>query len=51
MSQELADKHWSYIESLLATHGTDAQSLQLIKFHYTTAFVHGFKHGVESCGK
>jgi len=43
--KEDAEAHWSYIESLLEAHGhTD---LAAIKFHYVSAFTHGFKHGVE----
>jgi hypothetical protein len=47
-AQELADAHWSYIESLLKTHGqSDDNILQIIGWHYKTAFIHGFGHGEE----
>ena len=45
----LAVEHWEYIENLLRVSLPDEQrkSLTMIAFHYQTAFVHGFKHGVE----
>ena len=47
-SKELADAHWFYIKSLLTEHGIPGPEIKRIEFHYTTAFIHGFKHGVES---
>jgi len=47
--EKMAELHWNYIKSLLVAHGFDADdNLELIGFHYQTAFIHGFKHGVES---
>lgn len=45
--KELANAHWEYISGLLDAHGTPAGTIALIEYHYTTAFVHGYKHGQE----
>ena len=45
-SKKLAEEHWSYIEALLLAHG-EKDILEVIGFHYKSAFIHGFKHGVE----
>ena len=42
------DAHWHYIEKLLIAHGESGEIIKKIKFHYKTAFRHGWKHGVES---
>ena len=47
-AEALADAHWSYIESLLKVHRTGSEALAEIGFHYKSAMIHGFKHGVES---
>jgi hypothetical protein len=47
VDKELADAHWSYIESLLATHNNSPEEIDVIGFHYKTAFIHGYKHAVE----
>ena len=47
ISKQLASNHWNYIEKLLKTHVEDGYSISVISFHYQTAFIHGFKHGVE----
>ena len=46
-SKELAENHWSYIQSLLETHGTLDDVMDRIEFHYKTAFLHGYGHGQE----
>jgi len=45
---ELADAQWGYIESLLLNHAETPSIIEKIGFHYRTAFVHGFKHGIEA---
>ena len=45
--KQLANEHWSYIESLLVTHKVDKQTIDIVKFHYISAFIHGYKHGLE----
>jgi len=44
-AKELAEAHWKYIESLLLTHGESLDTVSKIGFHYTTAMIHGYKHG------
>lgn len=46
-AEKLAGDHWQYIASLLECHQVTDWKLEAIKFHYTTAFVHGYKHGTE----
>jgi hypothetical protein len=45
--EKLAWDHWKYIEGVLKAHEMNPKVLEQIKFHYTTAFIHGYKHGVE----
>lgn len=40
----LADEHWDYIRSVLELHGRE--DLEEIGFHYKSAMIHGYKHGV-----
>lgn len=42
---EMADAHWMYIEGLLKAHGLE--ELDVIRYHYMTAFIHGYGHGHE----
>jgi hypothetical protein len=44
--KDLVDAHWKYVGSLLRAH--NLVGTELIEYHYKTAFLHGFKHGVES---
>lgn len=46
-AKELADAHWSYIHDLLSAHGIGSGLTDICRFHYVSAFVHGFKHGIE----
>ena len=43
----LADAHWGYIKSLIQAHGVDDETIELCGFHYKSAFIHGYKHGIE----
>lgn len=45
--EELANAHWSYVESVLIAHGVTMEIITQCGFHYRTAMIHGFKHGVE----
>lgn len=45
--KKLAGQHWSYIQDLLLSHGESGDVITKIKFHYTTAFEHGYKHAME----
>ena len=40
----LVNEHWAYIEKLLKAHGEDEATIKKIKYHYKTAFRHGWKH-------
>ena len=46
--QELAEAHWSYIEELLEAHNELENITALVKFHYISAFIHGYKHAMEN---
>jgi len=47
--KELAAEHWeTYVKIILEAHEDDEDLIRKIGAHYVTAFVHGFKHGVES---
>lgn len=47
---KIATAHWGYVGSVLEAHGvtSDSDIYNACKFHYITAFEHGWKHGVES---
>ena len=56
-AEKLANDHWSYVEQVI-TIGNKTEwdksaknILNVIKFHYISAFIHGFKHGVEELQK
>lgn len=44
--KNLADAHWSYVKELIEQHDSEAD-IETIGFHYTTAMIHGYKHGME----
>jgi len=55
-AEKLAEAHWQYVKEALETvmpHDTEEDKkineevLDIIGFHYKTAFIHGYKHGVE----
>lgn len=45
---KVAEQHWEYIKTLLRIHGLEGDVLEIIGFHYKTAFIHGWKHGCEA---
>ena len=46
IAEKLADDHWEYISGILHSNQLYSEEvMELIKFHYVTAFVHGYKHG------
>lgn len=47
-AKKLAQEHWSYLERLLLTHHVSSDIINIVKFHYKSAFVHGYKHGQEN---
>ena len=46
-AEELATAHAGYIRSVLEVSGVPESTIDQCMFHYKTAFVHGYKHGVE----
>lgn len=44
----LATEHWNYIENLLTKHMVDADLVEIVGFHYKTAFEHGWKHAMDA---
>ena len=48
--ETLIDQHWEYIGELLRVHGEE-ELFEIVKFHYRTAFAHGWKHAVEEMEK
>lgn len=46
-SNQLAEEHWKYVESLLKAHGEEDELIEQIGFHYISAFIHGYKHAME----
>lgn len=45
-AETLAARHWAFIGDLLTIHGIPDERIVEIEFHYTSAFVHGYKHGI-----
>lgn len=53
-AEKLAEAHWEYIEALLRNEINASNEpsecleryIQSIGFHYKTAMIHGYKHGV-----
>jgi hypothetical protein len=50
---KMVDAHWEYIESLLEREipkeisFSKDQYIHRVGFHYKTAMIHGYKHGLE----
>lgn len=43
-AKQLAEEHWKYIEGVLNTHLIVKDKVDIAKYHYLTAFQHGYKH-------
>lgn len=55
-AEKLAEEHWSYVRELMEECMavglyTKEQVIKMIGFHYTTATIHGYKHGKEDLGQ
>ncbi len=48
-ANKLAEAHWGYIKETLDVHGIDIDIIIMIGYHYKTAMIHGYKHGMEDC--
>jgi hypothetical protein len=46
-ANRLATAHWDYIEETLIAHKVPTCDIDIARYHYCSAFIHGFKHGVE----
>ena len=50
--EDLAQAHWEYVERVIRNEYDieffDTEYCDSLKFHYITAFVHGYKHGREA---
>jgi len=44
---KLINDHWGYVQSLLDAHNISDIQIHIARYHYTTAFEHGFKHALE----
>ncbi len=49
--RQLANDHWDFVKKVIDLHdsGLHGTSLAMAEFYYKEAFVHGWKHGRESC--
>lgn len=47
LGSQLALAHWQYIRSVLVAHDTCENEMKIACYHYFTAFLHGYKHGLE----
>ncbi len=45
-AEQLAQEHADWLAEMLRVHGVPEEMVSQIKFHYHSAFVHGFKHAV-----
>lgn len=43
---KLIDDHWEYVEGILRAHALEDPDIDLAKYHYKTAFKHGYKHAM-----
>jgi len=46
--RKLADDHWEYIEEVLRLEGVEEERIDRTGFYYKTAFIHGYKHGIDN---
>lgn len=45
---KLIESHWEYVHDLLVEHEASDLEIKIAKFHYKSAFKHGFKHAAET---
>lgn len=45
-AQALAEAHWKYVEGVLRAAGKPEADIEEIGYHYRTAMIHGYKHGL-----
>ncbi len=44
---QLAREHCAFIDELLTAHGCADHLRNVVRFHYSSAFVHGYKHAID----
>lgn len=44
--EQLANDHWDYVESVLSAHHVSSNEKAIAQHHYVSAFIHGYKHGI-----
>jgi hypothetical protein len=49
----MAEKHWSYVRGVVESANPDLSPriVELLGFHYKTAFIHGYGHGLKDRGE
>ena len=47
IAKSLAEDHWRYMEEILVAYGAEKGEIRAARFHYISAFVHGYKHAIE----
>jgi len=50
--QIMLDEHWEYVEGVLVNGQPVNEEINIarlteIRYHYRTAFIHGYKHGIQ----
>lgn len=45
-AKQLAEAHWTYVRQVLELEGFNDVYTKVLGFHYTTAMIHGYKHGI-----
>jgi hypothetical protein len=43
--RDLAKTHCDHIAAILNVHQVKPEIVEVVRFHYTEAFIHGFEHG------
>jgi hypothetical protein len=52
--KKLADDHWDYLKQVITLHEQAdrqvdiSEAIEMIGFHYRTALIHGYGHGLEN---
>lgn len=47
-AERLAEAHWDYIDGIMIAHQQQDNVRNVCRYHYVTAFVHGYKHALEA---
>lgn len=44
-AEKLVSDHWAYVLATLAAHNIQPGVIEVVRHHYTSAMLHGYKHG------